>query len=154
MNLKNYLKKFLVLVTVSLFAMQLWAQTTIKGTVYESDGKTPVIGCAIMVKGTTRGAVTDLNGIYSIKANEGQVLEFTCIGYDAKSVTVAKQNQIDVLLAFSTRQLEGLVVTALGLTRDQKSLGYAVTKVGSEELTQVVSGNWLNGMAGKKGGGG
>ncbi len=149
MNLKNYLKKFLVLVTVSLFAMQLWAQTTIKGTVYESDGKTPVIGCAIMVKGTTRGAVTDLNGVYTIKANEGQVLEFTCIGYDAKSVTVAKQNQIDVILAFSTRQLEGLVVTALGLTRDQKSLGYAVTKVGSEELTQVVSGNWLNGMAGK-----
>ena len=149
MNLKNYLKKFLVLVTVSLFAMQLWAQTTIKGTVYESDGKTPVIGCAIMVKGTTRGAVTDINGLYSIKANEGQVLEFTCIGYDTKSVTVAKQSQIDVILAFSTRQLEGLVVTALGLTRDQKSLGYAVTKVGSEELTQVVSGNWLNGMAGK-----
>ena len=149
MSLKNYLKKFLVLVTVSLFAMQLWAQTTIKGTVYESDGKTPIIGCAIMIKGTTLGEATDVNGSYSIKANEGQILDFINIGYTTKSITIGKQSQIDVILEFSTRQLEEFVVTALGLTRDQKSLGYAVSKVGSEELTQVVSGNWLNGMAGK-----
>lgn len=149
MNLKKYLKKFLVLVSVSLFATQIWAQTTIKGTVFESDGKTPVIGCAVLVKGTTKGVATDVSGTFSIKANEGQILEFSCIGYESKSVTVGKQVQINVTLDFAARQLEGLVVTALGLTRSEKSLGYAVSKVASEDLTKVVTGNWLNGMSGK-----
>jgi TonB-linked SusC/RagA family outer membrane protein len=149
MNLKNYFKKFLVMVTVLLFATQTWAQTTIKGTVYESDGKTPVIGCAVMAKGTARGTTTDLNGAYSILASEGQVLEFISMGYVTKSITVGKQSVLDVTLEFSARELEGLVVTALGITRQEKSLGYSVTKVESEKLTQVTSSNWLNGMSGK-----
>lgn len=149
MNLQKYLKKFLLLVFVSLFATQIWAQTTIKGTVFEPDGKTPVIGCAILVKGTTKGVATDATGSFSIKANEGQVLELSCIGYESKSITVGKQIQINVTLDYAARQLEGLVVTALGLTRSEKSLGYAVSKVASEDLTKVVSGNWLNGMSGK-----
>jgi hypothetical protein len=140
MNLKKYLKKFLVLVSVSLFATQIWAQTTIKGTVFESDGKTPVIGCAVLVKGTTKGVATDATGAFSIKANEGQILEFSCIGYESKTVTVGKQAQINVTLDFAARQLEGLVVTALGLTRSEKSLGYAVSKVANEDLTKVVTG--------------
>ncbi len=149
MDLKRYLKKFFLLVSVTMFASQIFAQSTIKGTVFESDGKTPVIGCAVLVKGTTKGIATDANGAYSIKASEGQVLEFSCIGYESKTVTVGKQAVINVTLDFSARQLEGLVVTALGLTRQEKSLGYAVSKVESDDITKTMSSNWLNGMSGK-----
>jgi len=151
MNLKIYLKKFLVLAVFSIFALQTWAQQTIiKGTVFESDGKTPVIGCVITAKGTTRGGVaSDLEGSYSIKASEGETLEFACVGYKKQSVTVGKQAVIDVKLELSVHELGEMVVTALGITRDQKSLGYAVTKVGNEDMTKALSNNWLNGMSGK-----
>lgn len=149
MNLKIYLKKFLVLASVTLISISMWAQATIKGTVYESDGKTPIIGCGVVVKGTTRGVATEIDGTYTIKANEGEVLEFVSVGYTTKTVTVGKQTVINVTLDFEARQLEGLVVTALGLTREQKSLGYAVTKVDSDAITQAANSNWLNGMNGK-----
>ncbi len=150
MNLKNYFKKFFILASISMFALQLWAQqVNITGTVYESDGKTPVIGCVVMAKGTTRGIATDVNGTYSIKANVGQTLEYVCVGYVTKSVVVGKQSIINVNLEFSAHQLGEMVVTALGITREQKSLGYAVTKVDNSEITQAMSSNWLNGMSGK-----
>jgi TonB-linked SusC/RagA family outer membrane protein len=149
MNLIIYLKKFLVLVAVTLLSISAWAQTIIKGTVYEADGKTPIVGCGVIVKGTTRGVATDNNGTYSIKANEGDVLEFISVGYETKRVTVGKETVINVTLNYEARQLEGLVVTALGLTREQKSLGYAVTKVDSDAITQAANSNWLSGMNGK-----
>jgi TonB-linked SusC/RagA family outer membrane protein len=150
MSFKNYLIKSLAALSMLLFSYAAFAQTmTVKGTVLETDGKTPVLGCGVIIKGTTTGVMTETDGTYSIKAKAGDVLQFQCLGYEPQEITVRNAAVINVTLKLSAEQLEGVVVTALGLTREEKSLGYAVSKVDSKAITQTASSNWLNGMNGK-----
>jgi len=150
MSSKNYLIKFLAVLSMLVFSYAAFAQTiTVKGTVLETDGKTPVLGCGVLIKGTTTGVMTETDGSYSIKAKAGDVLVFQCLGYEPQEIVVGKSTVVNVSLKLSSEQLEGVVVTALGLTREEKSLGYAVSKVDSKAITQTASSNWLNGMNGK-----
>ena len=104
----------------------------------------------MVLKGTATGTSTDSKGAYSIRVTgDNPVLEIQFLGYVKQEIAVGNRSVINVTLQEEAIEVSAVVVTALGLTREEKSLGYAVTKVGSEELTQVVTSNWLNGMAGK-----
>ncbi|MCD8072922.1 MAG: TonB-dependent receptor plug domain-containing protein, partial [Alistipes sp.] len=138
-----------MLTLVLIIPLGLSAQVrSVTGIVSES-GDGPVPGVAVVVKGSATGVVTDKNGFFRIAASAGDVLTFQCLGYQSSEVTIGEQTVIEVELIPESRQIDAVVVTALGLTREQRSLGYAVTTVSSEELGNAVSSNWLNNMSGK-----
>jgi TonB-linked SusC/RagA family outer membrane protein len=151
MKFKPDLKIILATILMALVMLPVMGQERqVTGTVFEPDGATPVFGATVVLKGTTTGTSTDSRGAYSIRVTgAGAVLEFQFLGYVKQEITVGDRSVINVTLQEEAIEVSAVVVTALGITREEKSLGYAVSKVGSEELTNVVSTNWLSGMAGK-----
>ncbi len=126
------------------------AQHTVSGVVYEADGKTPNIGASVVIKGSTVGVSTNVKGEYSISVpNAKTTLQFISLGFDTQEVVVGARTRVDVTLQQSAQKIDNVVVTALGITRQEKSLGYAVSKVTGEEINNTVGGNWLNGLNGK-----
>jgi len=124
-------------------------QKTVTGTVFDSNGVSPMMGVYVSVLGTKQGCVTDQKGAYSITVDDNSVLVYTFMGYKEQRTVVGSRSKIDINMEESAQALESVVVTALGIKRSEKSLGYSVAKVNSDELTKTMSGNWLNGMAGK-----
>ena len=152
MNPNLLRKRFVSLCLLLLPALFAAAQQrTVTGTVYDADGKTPLVGVTVVVEGATppRGTATAADGTYSLAVGERDVLLFSYLGYENRTEAVGTRTRIDVKLAPRAESIEGVVVTALGLTREQKALGYAVTKVDNDDLTASVSNNWLNSMSGK-----
>jgi len=151
MKLQPVLKLFFatfMLIAVSI--PTLAQERQIRGTIFDADGTTPFAGATVNVKGTTNGVASNLNGEYSITVSgDNPVLVFKFIGYITQEITVSNQTIINVTMQEDAIQLDAVVVTALGLTREQKTLGYAVSKVSNETITQSLSGNWMNGMNGK-----
>ena len=144
--------------TATLLAGFLWLaiaaaaqERSVEGTVFDGDGKTPLVGVTVIVKGApTRGTVTGADGRYSIRAKEGEELTFTYLGYEETTLRIGGgKTRLDVTMRPKAEQIEGVVVTALGMTREQKALGYAVSKVGNDDLTAAVSNNWLDALSGK-----
>jgi TonB-linked SusC/RagA family outer membrane protein len=122
----------------------------VTGTITSGADNSSLPGATVLVKGTTIGVVTDFDGKYSITAPNAQsILVFSFVGMETQEITVNGKSTINVTLAPTTIGVEEVVVTALGIKREEKSLGYSVSKVGSEELTRVVQENVLNSMAGK-----
>ena len=101
----------------------------IQGTVTDDDGL-PMIAANVLVVESGVGAVTDFNGRYTIMASEGQTLRFSYVGYQNKEVKIVGQSTINVVLS-EGNQLDEIVVTALGLTRRNRPLGYAIEEVGA-----------------------
>ncbi len=125
-----------------------FAQTkTVTGNVTDSSG--PLPGVTVVVKGTDTGTQTDFDGKYSIKASVGEVLQFSYVGMEPAERTIGSSNVIDVTMAEGAEMLEEIVVTALGIKREKKSLGYATQEVGGEELSTVKESNVLNQLSGK-----
>jgi len=151
MKFKPDLKIILAIFLMALVMLPVMAQERqVTGTVYEPDGATPVFGATVVLRGTTTGTSTDARGAYSIRVTgTNPVLEVQFLGYIKQEIPVGNQSVINVTLQEEAIEVSAVVVTALGLTRQEKSLGYAVSKVDSEALTQVVATNWLSGMAGK-----
>lgn len=125
-------------------------EKVVSGTVYEASGA-PLPGASIVVQGTTTGTQTDFDGNYSIKASVGDVLVFSYVGMEPKSVTVGAANTINVTLEEGL-QLEEVIVTAQGIKREKKALGYAVAEVGSEQLEQRAEGDVARVLSGKASG--
>ena len=148
-KLYSVLKNALVVLLV-ISANYTFAQVSVTGTVTDQDG--PIASATVAVKGTTTGTTTNANGKYSINAPEGAVLTFSFIGYTTKDVTVGTQKVIDVILTANARQLENVVVTSLGIKREQKSLGYSVSTVTAKELTQAGNTNFGSALYGKAAG--
>ena len=125
-------------------------KNSVTGTVLDENGE-PVIGAPVMLKHTKRGVTTNVDGQFSINTDgiSKPVLRINYIGYSPKEVKVTPGIPVNVTLEGSGVNLNEVVVTALGITREQKSLGYAVSKVSNDELTNTVSGNWLNNLNGK-----
>lgn len=148
---KNVLLKSLLPGIVAIFfAFTLSAQPhTVTGRVFDSDGKSPLVGVSVVEKGTANGVVTDTNGAYKIKVSGNAVLVFSYLGYETREETVGNRTAIDVTITAQNQKIDEVVVTALGIRREEKSLGYAVSKVGSDDLNATMTNNWLNGMAGK-----
>ena len=145
----NNLLKFLM-----SFALILWGitalsqQRTVTGVVLDQNND-PLVGVTVVIEGTMIVSVTNNKGEFSISAQRGAVLLFTYIGYKSEKVTVTDRDVLMVIMAEDALNLEEAVVTALGITRSEKSLGYSVSKLSNEEFNQTVSSNWLDGMAGK-----
>ena len=106
-------------------------------------------GTTVLIKGTATGASTDFDGNYTINASQGQTLVFSFVGYASKEVAVGASNTINVNLQEDAAQLEEVVVTAFGKTKQKRSLGYAATAVSGEELTEVATLNPFESLSGK-----
>ena len=144
--------------TATLLAGFLWLaiaaaaqERSVQGTVFDGDGKSPLVGVTVIVKGApNRGTVTGADGQYSIRAKEGEELTFTYLGYEEVTQRIGGgKTRLDVTMHPKAEAIEGVVVTALGMTREQKALGYAVSKVDNQDLTAAVSNNWLDALSGK-----
>ena len=109
----------------------------------------PLIGVNIKVEGSSEGAITDIDGNFTITASPGSTLSFTYIGYAPQNVKITDRNTYDVKLQSDTKQLSEVVVTALGIKREQKALSYNVQQVKSDELTQIKDANFVNSLNGK-----
>ena len=142
-----------ILTLALVFAVQLlFAQEkTISGTVSDGDG-IPLPGATVIVQGTTNGVSTDFDGNYTIFANEGETLSFSFIGYVAKTVVVGASNTINVTLETDSQQLDEVIVTSLGIKREKKALGYAVSEVDQSQLEQRADGDIGRVLAGKASG--
>lgn len=145
------MKRFLLGFVLLLLHYAAFSQTrTLTGTVTDSLGKA-VMSASIKVSGSATGTVTNDHGQFTLAvANRSVTLEITSAGYAAKVVTAdAQTNNISVVLSTDTRQLETIVVTALGITRKARSLTYSTQTVGSDELNTVKNTNVMNSLNGK-----
>lgn len=122
----------------------------ITGKITSSTDGTPMPGVNVILKGTQIGTTSDASGNYTLTVSTANpVLVFSYIGYETQEIAVGNQSIINMALVESVETLQEAVVTALGIKREEKSLGYSVGKVDGKELNRVVQENVLNGMAGK-----
>ena len=146
-NMKTNYKGFLTLLLAFVVHIA-FAQKTITGVVSDETG--PLPGVNVLIQGTNTGTETDFDGNYSIQANQGDVLEFSFIGMKTAYKKVAASNKINVTLLVSDENtLETVVVTAMGIKREKKSLGYALTTVKSEDIQQKPEGDISRVLQGK-----
>ena len=128
----------------------LQANARVTGTVTSAEDNQGLPGVTVLVKDTQIGTVTNTDGEYAIEVpNEEAVLVFSFVGYETEEIPVNGQSTIDVSLAPSLEALQEVVVTALGIEREERSLGYDVASVDGEELTQVSQESVLSSLAGR-----
>jgi TonB-linked SusC/RagA family outer membrane protein len=144
------IKKLLLFFVLVLGTYPLLAQSkTVTGTVTDDSG-TSLPGVNVVEKGTTNGTSSDFDGNYSIEvSNAAGTLVFTSLGFSAKEVSINGQSTINVSLAEDAEQLGEVVVTALGITKEQRKVGYSVTSVDSENFTKAREVNVANSLAGR-----
>ncbi len=143
--------QFRVILTllIVLVAHTSYAQDkVISGTISDGSGL-PLPGVNIIVKGTTNGTQSDFDGKYSINANTGDVLSITYVGLKPQEITVAASNTINITMKEDAAMLDEVVVTALGIKREKKSLGYATQEVKGEAVSNVKSSNFVNSLSGR-----
>lgn len=124
---------------------------TVKGTVRDADQAT-LPGVSVLVKGTTRGTVTNNDGAFSIVADSNSSLVFSFIGMQTLTIPVNGQSTLDVQMKVMGKQVEEVVVTALGLTRAKRALGYSEEQIKGKDLAQSISPNVLDAISGKMAG--
>jgi TonB-linked SusC/RagA family outer membrane protein len=135
-----------------LFAIAVSAQNvTVNGNVKDQNGE-PIIGATIKVENSQTGTVTNFNGDFSISCRNGATLVISYIGYNTQQVTAESGKHIEVVLEEEATALNEVVVTAMGIKKDAKKLGYSVSTVGAEELTKVGSPTFASAMYGKAAG--
>lgn len=146
------MKKILLTAGLLLMAVGLaLAQRVVSGTVSGDDGET-LVGATVRVKDSRIGALTDANGRYTLDVPAGSnVLTFSYTGYATQEITLQASNVVDVVMV-SGQVLSEAVVTALGISREEKSLGYGVTSVKGDELTRSGEVNVIQGLAAKSSG--
>lgn len=109
----------------------------------------PLIGVNIQIEDTNIGVITDLDGRYTIKASLGSVISFTYIGYTSSFIKVADRNVYNVQMFANVEELNEVVVTALGIKREQKALSYNVQQIKSDQFTEIKDANFINSLNGK-----
>jgi TonB-linked SusC/RagA family outer membrane protein len=127
-----------------------FAQKTVTGLVSDPDGL-PLPGATVLVQGTTTGVTTDFDGNFSINVSEGQSLEFSFVGYETSAVAVGSGNVINISLSLGN-QLDEVIVTSLGITREKRALGYAVSEVDNSQIENRASGDVARVLSGKASG--
>lgn len=120
----------------------------ITGKVVDTKGEA-IIGASVLVKGTGTGTVTDIDGQFTVEASVGSTLEISFIGYATQAVQVTSTNNYNVTLRDDTQALDEVVVTAMGIKKERKALGYSVSEIDSEELLKNKQTNVVNSLAGK-----
>lgn len=125
---------------------------TVTGTVISEEDGTTLPGVTIQVKGTNQGTVTDLDGRYELEAESNAILIFSYIGFATQEIEVNNRSIIDVTMEESASALDEVVVTALGIKREEKSLGYSVERISGDNVQRVAQENVLSALAGKAAG--
>ncbi|MFA5327882.1 MAG: SusC/RagA family TonB-linked outer membrane protein [Prolixibacteraceae bacterium] len=156
-NIKNITRHLLVFIISAILLLgyssaeaQQQNGHKVTGKVTSSADGTVLPGLTIVIKGTTQGVLTDSDGNYAIVApGENSSLVFSYIGFKSEEIEINGRSTINAVLTPSTESIDEVVVTALGIKRTEKSLGFSVGRVGGEELTRVAQENILNSMAGK-----
>ncbi len=144
--MKKSILAFLLAFTVSMIG---YSQITFSGKVVDENSM-PLPGASVVVKGSTTGVATDFDGNFEIQLpSANETLLVTYIGYLAKEFSTAGQSTGTIILQPDSQQLDEVVVTALGIKREKKSLGYASQELDSEEVTAAREPNLLNGISGK-----
>lgn len=142
---KNLHKLIVILLMMS---SPVFAQN-ITGKITASVDGSPLPGVSVLVKGTTTGTTTDAGGSYSIAANSGSTLVFSFIGYKTKEIVVSNNSIFDLTLDEDASQLNEVVVTALGIAKEQRALGYATATINNESLVKTASPNFATALYGK-----
>jgi TonB-linked SusC/RagA family outer membrane protein len=145
-------KKLLFLLGLMFFSFNqnlIAQEQTVTGTVTDSENGMPLPGVTVLEKGTSNGTSTDFDGNYSLEVADDATLIFSMVGFMKQEVPVNGQTTINLELAPDTEALDEVVVTSLGLTREKKSLGYAVTELDSEEVNTVKDYNVASSLVGK-----
>lgn len=144
-------KLLMLLMGAFLFVLQAVAQqVTISGKVTSAEDGQPIPGATVRIKGTTSAVQTNVAGVYSIKANKGTTLQFVFLGTVTQERTIGDATTINVALKEDANSLkEVTVTTAYNVERDKKSIGYSLSKVDGDEVTQTGRENFVNGLAGR-----
>ncbi len=145
--MKTKFNGILTLLLVFFVQLTFAQEKTISGTVSDDTGL-PLPGVNIIIEGTTTGTQSDFDGNYTIDANVGQTLVFSYVGFETQSIVVGTSNTINVSMQAGTA-LEQVVVTALGVSREKQSLGYATQEVDGEDIAVVKGNNFTNALSGK-----
>lgn len=141
-----------VLFCIGACTSVLWAQKKVSGVVTDKDANMPLIGANVVVKGTTNGTVTDLDGKYTLEVSPSDVLQFSYLGMETIEEPVGDRTEINVDMASDSQKINEVVVTAMGIQRKAKSLTYATQQVGGQELTRAKDANLINALQGKAAG--
>ena len=123
----------------------------VSGRVTDASGQ-PIIGASVIVRGTTLGVSTDAEGRFSLEVPApaaSQTLEVSYLGYETATVAVGARTTFNITLQEASSEIESVVVTALGIKREEKALSYNVQQVGAEDITTVKDANFMNSLAGK-----
>jgi outer membrane receptor protein involved in Fe transport len=149
MQNRNFTIFWLFIIAMMATTAHLSAQFSISGNVRNSAGE-PLIGAFIQEEGTNNGTTTDLNGDFSLTVRNGQsVILVTYIGFKSKKIQIGGNSKTDIVLDEDAVGLTEVTVTALGIKREKKALGYAVQDVNGEDLIKARDANLLNGLSGK-----
>lgn len=145
--------RFLLLCVVitTFFAASVMAQErVVTGSVTAEENGSPIPGVNVILKGTTIGTVTDIDGHYQLNVpDDGGILIFTFIGLATEEVRIGDQSVINMGMTADIRQLSEVVVTALGIEREERSLGYSIQEVEGDEVGTVKTDNFLNSLSGR-----
>ncbi|MBS1320756.1 MAG: SusC/RagA family TonB-linked outer membrane protein [Parabacteroides sp.] len=139
---------FILLYLVIGICTAMAQYTKVTGTVTSADDGEPIIGASVMVKGTTIGTVTDIDGKFTLNVpQEGKILQISYVGMNSQEVAV--KPVVNVFLQTDTQNLDEVVVTAMGISRSEKTLGYSATTVKSDEIISSRTTNVADALSGK-----
>jgi TonB-linked SusC/RagA family outer membrane protein len=139
--------QFLLLLFCSVCCFSVHAQQTITGKVLSAENNQAIAGATITVKGTDRISQTDENGIYKVTASDKDLLVVSNVGFISQEVKLS--NAATILLSTDSKSMNEVVVTALGIKREEKSLGFAAQTVKENAVKDAKSNNWVNSLTGK-----
>lgn len=151
-NQKTFcMKRNLLLAFLALFlGVQVYGQVNVTGTVTFAEDNSTLPGVTVLVKGTVMGTITDLDGKYEISVPESATaLTFSYVGMVTQEVAIGSSSVIDVVMQVDALGIDEVVVTALGISREKKSLGYATQELDGEELNRVRETNVVSSLSGK-----
>jgi TonB-linked SusC/RagA family outer membrane protein len=140
---------FVIAMIFSITDSAIAQEITVQGQVVSADNDEPLPGATVLIQGTQRGTSTDADGNYELDAPADATLVFSFTGYDSQQIAVDGRTTIDVELVPSIQELDDVVVTAFGVERNTKALGYSVTEVSGEDFTEARSVNFGDALQGK-----
>ncbi|MEN7546894.1 SusC/RagA family TonB-linked outer membrane protein [Rapidithrix thailandica] len=144
------LRLYFLSILLLCFHLTQAQQTVVSGQVTSAEDGIPLPGVSVMLEGTSSGTISDPDGKYKITVpDDAQRLSFSFVGFITKTIEIKGQSVINVVLKSDTKQLKEVVITALGVSREKKSLGYAVKELDGEEVNTVKTTNVVSSLSGK-----